>query len=310
MRIVIALGGNAILQRKQPLEESIQRKNIAEAAKLIAKAAHEHNVIVTHGNGPQVGLLALQNEAYKKVSPYPLDVLGAETEGMIGYLLAQELKNAAPTKEIAALLTQTLVDARDPAFSAPTKFVGPVYNEQDAKQLQQEKNWCMKADGDFYRRVVASPKPVRIIEEQIIKHLLTMPNLLLICAGGGGVPVIQNEDTTLDGIEAVVDKDHASNVLAQSIHADAFIMLTDVSAVETNFGAENSKQIQAISPKALADFQFAQGSMGPKVEAAISFVENGGAFSAIGSLKELPQILQQEKGTYISNAVKQMSTYD
>lgn len=299
MRIVIALGGNALLRRTEPLEEQIQRKNVAQACRVIAQVAGEHEVIITHGNGPQVGLLALQNDAYKAVSPYHLDVLGAETEGMIGYMLSQELKNCIPKKNVVAMLTQTLVNSDDPAFKHPTKFVGPVYTKEQAEELVQQKGWVVKADGDYFRRVVPSPQPQRIIEVPIINYLLKMEDLIIICAGGGGVPVTFDKNKKLKGLEAVVDKDQTSNVLALAIKADALIMLTDVAGVETHFGMPNSKKIKEATPEQLKAYAFAKGSMGPKVRSAISFVKSGGKFSAIGALDDLVKIIPGELGTRI-----------
>lgn len=309
MRLVIALGGNAILQRKEPMEEKIQRKNIANACELIAKVARIHDVVITHGNGPQVGLLALQNEAYKGVSPYPLDVLGAETEGMIGYLLCQELKNRSPHKEVIALLTQTLVDKDDPAFQNPSKFVGPIYTKEQADKISKEKNWVIKADGEYFRRVVSSPMPKAIIEEPTINHLLGRENIIIICAGGGGVPVMRNEQNKLIGLEAVIDKDRASNVLAQAINADAFIMLTDVESVQTNFNQPNSKAIKKAAPEQIMRFHFAEGSMGPKVEAACDFVRSGGQYAAIGALSELENIITGASGTHILKDCDEIEFY-
>jgi len=309
MRIVIALGGNAILQRNEPLEENLQRKNIAKACEVIAQIAHEHEVIISHGNGPQVGLLALQNDAYKDVSPYPLDVLGAETEGMIGYIFSQELKNCIHTKNVVALLTQTLVDANDPAFQNPTKFVGPVYTEEQAHKLAKEKGWVVKPDGQYFRRVVPSPQPKSIIEEPVIDYLLKMDDLMVICTGGGGVPVIYDNDENLCGVEAVVDKDCASNVLAQAINADAYIMLTDVVSVETHFGSPDSRKIKQATPEQMERYDFAKGSMEPKVNSAVSFVKAGGKFAAIGSLYDLVKIVAGKTGTRIVAGSQEISFY-
>ncbi len=309
MLIVIALGGNAILQRHQPLEEAIQKDNIAIAAASIAKVAANHQVVLTHGNGPQVGLLALQNDAYKAVEPYTLDVLGAETEGMIGYLFEQALRNQLPEQEIITLLTQTLVDSKDPAFQNPTKFVGPVYGKAQADKLQQEKGWAVKPDGDYYRRVVPSPLPQAIIELPSIQYILDSGKITLICAGGGGIPVTRNGQG-LEGVEAVVDKDRASQVLAKDIQANGLVMLTDVAAVETHFGKPHSKKIRRASPEQLASLDFAQGSMGPKVQSACDFVNTGGDFSAIGSLHDAQAIVQMKAGTFIEKDCAEMEFYN
>lgn len=310
MKIVIALGGNAILQRKEPLEADIQKKNIAIAAKLIAQVADEHEVIVTHGNGPQVGLLALQNDAYKGVSPYPLDVLGAESEGMIGYVLTQALKNYLPNFNVVSLLTQTLVDANDIAFQNPTKFVGPIYSKNDADHLAKEKEWVFHTDGDHYRRVVPSPMPLEIIEETPIAHLTQLENTIVICAGGGGIPVCYDQNRKLYGVEAVVDKDRASDVLAQKLDADCFIMLTDVSAVETHFGETNTRKIKQVSPVELSAFSFAAGSMGPKVASAISFANASGKHAAIGALSDLLEIVTGQAGTHIKKEYQNITYYN
>lgn len=308
MRIVIALGGNAILQRGQPLEEAIQKENIQTAAKSIAEVARKHQVILTHGNGPQVGLLALQNDAYKEVSPYTLDVLGAETEGMIGYLFEQALRNILPNRQVITLLTQTVVDESDPAFQSPSKFVGPVYDKPQADKLTQEKQWVMKPDGQYYRRVVPSPMPQSILELPVIKHIAQDHNIIVICTGGGGIPVIQNQQG-LQGIEGVVDKDRASNVLAQGIEADGLIMLTDVDAVETNFGQPDSKKIKQATPEMMKQFNFAKGSMGPKVESACEFVKAGGKFAGIGSLFDAIDLINGNSGTVITRDCEEIIYY-
>ena len=224
--VVVALGGNALLRRGEPLEADIQRKNIATAAKTIARIAEDYNVVLVHGNGPQVGLLALQNSAYTKVSPYPLDVLGAESQGMIGYMLIQELKNLMPSRNVTALLTQVQVDPEDPAFANPTKFIGPVYEEVEARALAAEKQWSVKADGKFFRRVVPSPLPQRIVEGDAIETLIAQGHLI-ICTGGGGIPVTW-DGQCLTGIEAVIDKDMSAAYLARQIKADALLLIHEL----------------------------------------------------------------------------------
>jgi carbamate kinase len=271
---------------------------VALACKQIAEVAKDHQVIVTHGNGPQVGLLALQNEAYKKVTPYPLDILGAETQGMIGYMLMQSFKNHLPDKNIVTLLKQTLVDQHDVAFQNPTKFVGPVYSKEEAEQLALDKNWAVKQDGEHYRRVVPSPTPQSIIEFDIIQKLFQDASTLLICSGGGGVPVIQHENQ-LRGIEAVIDKDLAASLLARQLDVDLFIILTDVDAVETHFGFPDSQKIHRTTPHALSQMQFPSGSMGPKIQAAIEFVNQTSKTAVIGSLHQLADIIQSKAGTII-----------
>ena len=308
MRIVIALGGNAMLQRGQPLEASIQRENIRKAAEVIARVAKDHEVILTHGNGPQVGLLALQNAAYTAVSPYPLDVLGAETAGMIGYMMEQELYNQMPGAQVATLVTQTLVDNNDPAFQNPTKFVGPVYSKEDAEALAAEKGWDIKADGEYFRRVVPSPMPQSIVEVDMVKKLSEM-GALVICSGGGGVPVRKDEEGKLSGVEAVVDKDLTAALLAEQMGADALVIMTDVRAVCINFGKPDQEEIHKASTKSIMELDFPAGSMGPKIESCANFVEKGGRFAAIGSLYDVEQIVKGEAGTWITNEISDIAFY-
>lgn len=306
MRIVIALGGNAMLQRGQPLEANIQRENISKAAEFIAMVARKHEVILTHGNGPQVGLLALQNAAYTKVAPYPLDVLVAETAGMIGYMMAQELYNHTDGTQIATMVTQTLVDANDPAFQNPTKFVGSVYSKEEAETLAAEKGWSIKADGEYFRRVVPSPMPQAIVEVDMVRKLAEQ-GALVICAGGGGVPVRKNEHGKLVGVEAVVDKDLSAAILAEQMGADALIIMTDVSAVCVNFGKPDQKEIHKATPDAIMALDFPAGSMGPKIEAAANFVRKGGKFAGIGSLYDVVDIVNGTAGTWITEGTSAIS---
>ena len=295
--VVVALGGNALLRRGEPLEADIQRKNIATAAKTIALIAEEYNVVLVHGNGPQVGLLALQNSAYTKVSPYPLDVLGAESQGMIGYMLIQELKNLMPSRNVTALLTQVQVDPQDPAFANPTKFIGPVYEEAEARALAAEKQWSVKADGKFFRRVVPSPLPQRIVEGDAIETLIAQGHLI-ICTGGGGIPVTW-DGQSLTGIEAVIDKDMSAAYLAKQIKADALLILTDADAVYLDWGKPTQRPLRVTSPDELAGVKFDAGSMGPKVEASCEFVKATGGMVGIGSLEDGLAILKGEAGTNI-----------
>ncbi|WOE66738.1 carbamate kinase [Aeromonas allosaccharophila] len=295
--VVVALGGNALLRRGEPLEADIQRKNIATAAKTIALIAQEYNVVLVHGNGPQVGLLALQNSAYTKVSPYPLDVLGAESQGMIGYMLIQELKNLMPSRNVTALLTQVQVDPKDPAFANPTKFIGPVYEEAEALTLAEEKHWVVKADGKFFRRVVPSPLPQRIVEGDAIETLIAQGHLI-ICTGGGGIPVTW-DGQSLTGIEAVIDKDMSAAYLAKQIKADALLILTDADAVYLDWGKPTQHPLRVTSPDELAGVKFDAGSMGPKVEASCEFVKATGGMVGIGSLEDGLAILKGEAGTNI-----------
>ncbi|GIE98490.1 carbamate kinase [Paractinoplanes rishiriensis] len=300
MRIVIAIGGNALLQRGQRPDAEVQRANAARAVEALAPLAAEHEVVITHGNGPQVGMLALESAADPALEvPYPLDVLGAQTQGMIGYWLLQALQNALPRRQVVALLDQTLVAADDPAFAAPTKFVGPVYDEPTARRLAGERGWQIAADGQYWRRVVASPKPRRVVETRIIRSLLSA-GTVVVCAGGGGVPVVRDDRGRLSGVEAVVDKDLATEVLAESLDADALLLLTDVPAVVRGFGGPDPQPIPRSTPSALRRENFAAGSMGPKVEAVCRFVEMTGDVAAIGALDEAALILAGKAGTVVT----------
>lgn len=300
MLLVIALGGNALLQRGEPLESDLLRKNVKLAAKVIAKAAEDHDIVIAHGNGPQVGLLALQADAYKKVHPYPLDILDAESQGMIGYLLQQEIGNYLQSKSVATLLTQVLVDAKDPAFQSPSKPIGPVYTESQAKAIQQAHDWILKPDGQYFRRVVASPKPQHIYELDAIK-LLLQANTMVIAGGGGGIPCIKTGDKQLKGVEAVIDKDLTASLLARQLKAESLVILTDVDAVYENWGTSAAKAIHNISSKTLRQYQFAAGSMGPKVEAACQFVDATSRPAMIGKLSDLNEILKGKAGTLITH---------
>jgi carbamate kinase len=297
MLVVLALGGNALLRRGEPLEADRQRTNVRIAADAIAQVAVEHRVVLTHGNGPQVGLLALQNEAYSEVRAYPLDVLGAETEGMVGYLLEQELGRLLPREHLATLLTQIVVDVDDPAFSHPTKFVGPVYEAAEAHRLAGERGWVVAADGDKWRRVVPSPEPRRIVELETIRTLVDHGDTV-ICAGGGGIPVVADH-AGLRGIEAVIDKDLAAALLANELGADALVLLTDVEGVYDGYGTARSRLIRRTTIEELRTLPLPSGSMGPKVEAICRFVERGGQFAAIGSLADAAAILRGDAGTFI-----------
>ncbi|MGC4123392.1 MULTISPECIES: carbamate kinase [Enterobacter] len=297
--LVVALGGNALLKRGEPLEAEIQRQNIEQAARTIAGLTAQWRVVLVHGNGPQVGLLALQNSAYDKVAPYPLDVLGAESQGMIGYMLQQALKNSLPQREVSVLLTQVEVDADDPAFSNPTKYIGPVYSEAQAKTLQAEKGWVFRADGSYFRRVVPSPQPKRIVESDAIAALIQRDHLV-ICNGGGGVPVVENANG-YHGIEAVIDKDLSAALLARQIEADALLILTDADAVYLDWGKPTQRPLAQVTPERLKGMTFDAGSMGPKVAACREFVEACNGIAGIGALADGAEILAGEKGTLIRN---------
>ena len=297
-RIVIALGGNALLRRGESAEAETQRLNVVEAASALAGAAAEHELVVTHGNGPQVGLLALEADAYDGVSPYPLDVLGAESQGMIGYLLAQALCNELPERDVVALLTQVVVDPADPAFAQPTKPIGPVYSEREARKLAREHNWTIARDGAYFRRVVASPEPQSIIELEPIERLVRS-GTVVVCCGGGGVPVVRGR-AGFRGAEAVIDKDLTAALLAQALGAERLILATDVSFVETGWGTNAAAPVVAASPTELRSLPFEAGSMAPKIEAACRFVERTGCSAAIGSLTELNAVIRGRAGTQIA----------
>jgi carbamate kinase len=297
-RLVVALGGNALLRRGEPLTAEIQRRHAAEAMAAVAELAETHDVVLTHGNGPQVGLLALQASAYTDVPPYPLDVLGAESEGMIGYVLEQELQNRLPGRVAVTVLTQVVVDPEDPAFSTPTKPIGPVYTEEQARRLAEERGWTIAEDGDHFRRVVASPEPLRIVEIPAIRMLVDA-GAIVVCTGGGGIPVTMNGAGTLRGVEAVIDKDLAAELLARSLEADFLLMLTDVSAVLRGWGTADATPIGRTTPSELETMAFANGSMGPKVAAACRFVRATGGTAAIGALEDAARIVAGEAGTTV-----------
>lgn len=301
MLVVVALGGNALLRRGEPMDAETQRKNLKLASAAIAELAAEHQVVVTHGNGPQVGLLALQSEEYLEARPFPLDVLGAESAGMIGYVLEQELVNALPAREITTVLTQVVVDANDAAFSDPTKPIGPAYEKAEAQRLANERGWVVAADGDAWRRMVPSPEPLEIVELDTIE-LLVDAGIVVICAGGGGIPVVFDDSGGVRGIEAVIDKDRAAALLARELAADALVMLTDVPAVYADYGTPQQRAVRRVSPEMLSRMEFAAGSMGPKVEAASWFARSTGCPAHIGALPDAMAVLREEAGTTISEA--------
>ena len=294
MRLVTALGGNALLKRGEPLTMEVQQRNVkAAAAALAPLILAGHEVVITHGNGPQVGMLALQAEA-------PLDVLDAESEGMIGYMIELELQNLLPAGRLtAALLTQVRVSAFDPAFGNPTKPIGPLYSETRAEELSAARGWRMAPDGAFWRRVVPSPAPQQIMEVRVIE-MLVRSHVTVICAGGGGIPVIEQADGSLRGVEAVVDKDHASALLARQLRADGLLLLTDVDAVYRDFGTPQAQPIGRISPAELGQMPLPAGSMGPKAEAACRFVNETGKWAAIGRLQDASLLVDGKAGTRIS----------
>ena len=293
----MALGGNALLKRGQPLTAENQRRNVAIAAKALAPLAHDYQLVISHGNGPQVGLLSLQSAAYEEVEEYPLDILGAQTEGMIGYMIEQELGNLLPMEEpLATILTMVEVDPDDPAFNNPTKPIGPVYNEQEAKILAEQKGWSVAPDGEHWRRVVASPEPQRIFEMRPI-HWLLENGATVICAGGGGIPTVYKPDGTLEGVEVVVDKDRASALLAFELDAGLLILATDTDGVYLDWGTEDARIINRATPEQMEQYEFEEGSMGPKVEAACGFVRRSGGRAVIGSLTDMQGMVAGTAGT-------------
>jgi carbamate kinase len=300
VRILVALGGNALLRRDEPMTAETQRANVQVAAAALAAIHPGNELIITHGNGPQVGLLALQAAAYNPDEEVPLDLLGAETEGMIGYMIEQELGNLLPCEvPFATILTMVEVDPTDPGFDNPTKFIGPLYSEAEAARLKAEKGWAMKKDGQKWRRVVASPAPQRILEVRPVKWLLEK-GTVVIAAGGGGIPTVYEPGRGLRGIEAVIDKDLCSELLARQLAADVFIMATDVDAVVAGWGKPSARAFRRASPKVMREFSFSPGSMGPKVDAACRFAEMTGKRAAFGALKDLSSILRGEAGTTIT----------
>jgi carbamate kinase len=299
MRIVIALGGNALLQRGQPMTAENQRANIRVAAERIAAIAPGNQLVIAHGNGPQVGLLALQDAAYEAVDPYPLDVLGAETEAMIGYVIEQELGNLLPFEQsFATLLTMIEVDPEDPAFSNPTKPIGPIYDKATAEKLAADKGWAIAPDGEHFRRVVPSPKPKRIFEIRPI-HMLVDQGVIVICAGGGGIPTQYGEDGKLHGVEAVIDKDLASSLLAEELDADMLVIATDVDGVYTGWGTPEQKKLGKVTVDEVIGMNLPAGSMGPKVAAACQFATKTGKEAVIGSLADIDKIVAGDAGTRV-----------
>jgi carbamate kinase len=301
MRLVIALGGNALARRGERLEAATQRERVRLAFETLAPIFGKHEVVITHGNGPQVGLLALQAQAYREVETYPLDVLSAESQGMIGCWMLQELNGLMPDREVAALLTQVEVDARDPALRQPSKPIGPMYTEAEARQRAQALRWSIAADGNGFRRVVPSPRPLRIREITAVKRLLDA-GAIVICGGGGGIPIVVEDDGRIRGLEAVIDKDRTAALVAAEIGADRLLILTDVDAVVEDWPQPARRKIRATSPKILSEMKFEAGSMGPKVEAACEFATHTGGLASIGALTDAARILEGQAGTTVSRA--------
>ena len=300
MRVVAALGGNALLQRGEPPDSDVQQAHIADAVRALAPLATDHDLILTHGNGPQVGLLAMESARDTALTrPYPFDALGAQTQGMIGYWLVQALQNALPGRLACCLVCRTLVSADDPAFARPVKFVGPVYGEARARQLAAEYGWQVRRDGTAWRRVVPSPEPVELLDLPLIGELVRA-GAIVVCAGGGGVPVTRDAAGILRGAEAVVDKDLTAALLARSLAADALLLLTDVDCVQDQYGTQQVRPIRLATPAEMRALQFPAGSMAPKVDAACRFVEAGGAMAAIGRLDDAEALLHRKAGTIVA----------
>jgi carbamate kinase len=300
VRVVAALGGNALLERGEKPDAVIQESHIQQAVAALAPLARAHDLVLTHGNGPQVGMLALESERDPALSrPYSLDALGAQTQGMIGYWLARVLRGAVPGRSAGALICQTVVDPGDPAFASPAKFVGPVYKEEQARELAAEHGWAVRRDGDAWRRVVPSPEPLELVELPLIRALIGS-GALVVCAGGGGIPVVADASGTLRGVEAVVDKDLTATLLARDVDADALLLLTDVDAVIDGFGTPHARPVRHATPAELRARSFPAGSMGPKVDAACRFVEATGRLAAIGRLGAAGALLARETGTIIT----------
>jgi len=300
MKVVVALGGNALLKRGEPMTADAQRANVRIAAEALARVARDHQLVISHGNGPQVGLLALAAAAYTEVEAYPFDILGAETQGMIGYLIEQELGNFLPFEvPLSTILTMVEVDPADPAFTNPTKFVGPVYDQETADRLAGENGWVVKADGDKWRRVVPSPKPKRIFEIRPMRWLIEH-GVVVICAGGGGIPTMYapGEERRLVGVEAVIDKDLATSLLARELDADVFVMATDVDGVYADWGTPSQRRLDRTTSDDLRAMDFAAGSMGPKVEAAMEFADSGKR-AVIGSLEQIDGLVAGTAGTNV-----------
>lgn len=299
MRILIALGGNALLRRGEAMAYETELANVRKASRQILSLCRTHEVIITHGNGPQVGLIALQQEAFKEVAPYPLDAMGAQSIGLIGYMIQKELTGLlGADSKIISVLTQTEVWPDDPAFAHPSKPVGPVYDKAAADQLIKTHGWVMAKDNHHYRRVVASPDPKRILGLSALKTLVESGHLV-ICCGGGGIPVYFDANGALIGAEAVIDKDLSSSLLASSLCADLFVIATDVKGIYLNWAQTEQKLIKQTSPSFLRKEHFAAGSMGPKVEAVCRFVEKTGKRAVIGSLEEINNLTAGLSGTRI-----------
>ncbi len=309
-RILVALGGNALIRRGEEGSTQVQRRNLLVAARSLADLeAAGHRIVLTHGNGPQVGFLAIEADAARDVvPPPPLDVLVAESQGQIGYLLAQALSvvhgEGNEAHPVAVLATRTVVDPADPAFGQPSKPIGPMYDEATAHALAVAHGWSIAQDGAGWRRVVASPRPIGIVEADAVRTLVDA-GVLVIASGGGGIPVGHDGHGTLVGIEAVIDKDRAAVVLAEVVDADGLLLLTDVGAVHRDWGTTGATPLPVLGLEAadigVRDGTFAPGSMGPKVEAAATFVRETGRWAAIGALEDALAIVEGRAGTWLGD---------
>jgi carbamate kinase len=298
-RAVVALGGNALLRRGEPPEAANQARAAREAARVLGQASLGHQLVITHGNGPQVGLLALMSDAYTETEPYPLDVLDAESAGQIGYVLEMQLDNCIDHQDTVTVITRVVVDADDPAFTAPSKFIGPVYTDDEAGAVVDRHGWTLRRDGKSWRRVVPSPEPRRIVQLRAIEQLVDT-GFVAVCAGGGGVPVVEDARGRHRGVEAVIDKDLTSSLLAVDLGVDALVLATDVDAVYDGYGLPEQRPIARATPAGLREREFPHGSMGPKVEAVCRFVERTGGTAAIGSLHDIQDLLDGRAGTQVS----------
>ena len=293
MRVVAALGGNALLERGEKPDADIQESHVQQAVDALAPLARVQDLVVTHGNGPQVGMLALESARDPALThPYSLDVLGAQTEGMIGYWLARALRGAAPGRPAGCLVGQTKVDPDDPAFTRPTKFVGPVYQEKEALDLAAERGWVVRLDGAAWCRVVPSPEPLELVELPLIRVLLEA-GALVVCAGGGGIPVVANASGALRGVEAVVDKDLTAALLARAVDADALLLLTDVDAVTDGFGTPDARPIRHATPSEFA---------GPLVPGRLDGPESGRPPAGSWRRSAVSALLRGAAGTIVSQS--------
>lgn len=297
-KLVIALGGNALLQRGEILSAENQQRSIQVFAQRVATLAHDYQLVIVHGNGPQVGLLALQNAAYTESPAWPLDILVAESQGMIGAAIAQALTQNVGDSPVTTLMTRVEVDPQDEAFAAPGKYIGPVYQPEQHAELEQHYGWTMKADGQYIRRVVPSPIPQSILDSEAIQILMEVGHTV-ICCGGGGIPVVA-QGNRYQGTEAVIDKDLTAAVLANAINADHLLILTDADAVYEHWGTPQARALRHVTTEELAPFAAPDGAMGPKAAAVIQFVKQTGRSAFIGALKDAPQILTGEKGTCVT----------